>query len=180
MSEDQFRKNSVNTPRPAHTPRSKKRAGKQEILNDIANFRADKIININFARQAQLKDASLPRAARQTSVNQRPFKGIATSKEDKPSSRGRVAMSMEFDYEANSLKMQNSYKRPVKRSLSESKPERTDDGDDFDYEEPLNFYGEREEIYLSPDDVNLAKKAPVGRFNLRPLVKQQRSLLLDK
>jgi hypothetical protein len=174
-SDEHSKKNTPPSLQVVHSPKAKSRAGRLEILNDIANFRADKLHHINFARQMPSKDQSPARITQKGQNNQKMLKRYVTTREDQPSSRLKVAESLDLDYQANALRLYNSYNRPPRRSRSEIRGE---DMDEFGYDDKQHFQGDKEGILISPEDVHLTKLSR-NRYNLRPLKTNQKSSVLD-
>ena len=170
--DEPYRKKNILTPQLVHSPKGKKNLGRQEILSEVANFRADKLQNINYARPVQNKDQSPTRITN----NQKMLKRLVTCKEDKQSARFKVGVSLDLDRDDNANRLYNSYNRPPHRSRSDI---RGDDRDDFGYGDTTNFISEKEEMTFTPDDIHFSKKSK-NRYNLRLLPAHQKSLLIDK
>lgn len=175
-SEELIRKNTFQTPQLSQSPRNNPKLTRQDILNDVANFRADKLHNINFARQVSSKDNSPTKTGRKSPYNQMQLKRLVTYKEEKQTSRGRVGASLELDYDYQSQPLYSSANRQYQRSRSEIKRE---DLDDFGYDDPSPLLGDRDGIHITPEEVQV-NKASRNRYNLRRLPGHQKSLLLDK
>jgi hypothetical protein len=163
-------------PQLAMSPKGTSRLKRHDILNEVANFRADKIQNINFARPLASKDSSPLKTGKRSPYHAKQLSRLATSKDEKPSARGRVGASLELDYDYGSQPLYASGSRPYQRSRSEL---HKDDADDFGYDEPATPLGNREAAHGGPEDLHVSK-ASKNRYNLRKMPGHQRSLLLDK